>query len=139
MKKIKSLIRLHKFELDEKRRALRALEEAMGKMLQARINLDHELVAEQKTAAQSLELGFTYSGYAKKFIARREKLEEEMANLKVEIEKAEIIVGMAYQELKKYEITDARQEAAEKLERDRKEQAELDESGLVAHHRKKKN
>lgn len=139
MKKIKSLIRLHKFELDEKRRELQGLEAQMDRMRESRARLEQELVEEQKTASQSLELGFTYSGYAKKFIERREKLEHDIAALKVEIEKMEIVVQMAYQELKKYEITNERQEAAEKVERDRKAQIDLDEAGMAAHERKKKN
>lgn len=139
MKKIDTLIRLHKFELDEKRRALQQLESQMMRMIDARLHLDQELIQEQKTASQGFELGLTYAGYAKKFVERREKLEEDMANLRVEIEKAELIVQMAYQELKKYEITAERQAAAEKYETDRREQGELDEAGITRHQRNKKN
>ena len=139
MKKIDTLIRLHKFELDEKRRALQELETHMMRIIEARQRLDQELIEEQNTASQALELGMTYAGYAQKFIARRAKLEEDIANMRVEVEKAEIIVQMAFQELKKYEITAERQAAAEKYESDRREQSELDEAGITRHHRKNKS
>lgn len=138
MKKIDTLIRLYKFELDEKRRALTDLENKMEQMIQARLMLDQELAAEQKTASAALELGSTYHAYSKKFIARREKMNKDLQELKIEIEKAEIIVQMAYQELKKYEITAERQAAREKMELNRKEQADADESGMQAFARKNK-
>jgi len=139
MKKIDTLIRLHKFELDEKRRALQELETHMMRIIEARQRLDQELIEEQNTASQALELGMTYAGYAQKFIERRAKLEEDIANMRVEVEKAEIIVQMAFQELKKFEITAERQAAAEKYESDRREQSELDEAGINRHHRKNKD
>lgn len=130
---------MHKFELDEKRRALVALEEQMQRTMDARLNLDKELAAEQKTAAQALELGMTYHGYSKKFIARREKMEQDLEHLKIEVEKAELVVQIAYQELKKYEVTAERQAAREKLEATRKEQAEADDTNITAFERKKKS
>ncbi len=138
MKKIDTLIRLHKFELDEKRRALKALEANMARLMDARAMLDQELIAEQETAAKGVELGVTYHSYSRNFIARRERMEHDIAELKVEIEKAEIIMQMAYQELKKYEITAARIAEQEKLAAKQKEQSEMDEAGIQSHVRKNK-
>ncbi len=136
LKKIGTLIRLYKLDLDEKRRALRGLEEKLQQLKDKKTRLEQELLAEQKAASESPVASFTYSGYAEKFKKRRAQLEEETADVKIEIEKAEIMVQIAFQELKKYEITAERQEKREKYEAGVKEQIELDEAGLTAFERK---
>ncbi len=139
MKKIGTLIRLYKFELDEKRRALQALLAQLERMETARAQMDQELLDEQKTAKLGLEMGMTYHGYSKKFIQRREEMDASIAQQKVEIQKSELLVQMAFQELKKYEITAENQAKAAKYAADTKAQAALDESGMMAHERKKKS
>jgi flagellar export protein FliJ len=139
MKKIDTLIRLHKFTLDECRRELRMLEEKMAALVKARENMDVELAEEQQKASEDMEYARTYSGYAQLFIRRREEMEQAIENLKPELDKAEIKVQMAFQELKKYEITAERQAAAEHKETLRVEQIELDDTASAGHARKKKN
>lgn len=137
MKKAKTLIRLHKFELDEKRRELRALEDKMDALRHARKMIEVEVAEEQKKAKESLENSHTYAGYAQQVIQRRADMDKKISDLKPEIEKQELVVQMAYQELKKYEITAERAAKAEKQEELRREQAELDETAISGHQRKK--
>jgi flagellar protein FliJ len=138
MKKIATLIRLHKLELDEKRRVLVALRQQLENMQTAQTRLAQELLDEQHTAKQGLELGMTYHGYAKHYTQRREKLLAEIAAQEIEIEKAELLVQMSYQELKKYEITAEKQAIAEKYQQDRKDQTDMDEVAATRHQRNKK-
>lgn len=138
MKKIDTLIRLYKFQLDEQRRALLALQTQLDRLIEARARLDQELLDEQQTVKNTHEMGITYHGYSKRFIKRREELDASIATQKIEIEKAELLVQMAFQELKKYEITAENQAKAEKYKRDQKAQAAMDEAGMMAHERKKK-
>ena len=139
MKKIETLIRLHKLELDEKRRELRRLEELMQSYIEARARIEVELKEEQVKAKESLENAQTYAGYAKQIIARRAAMDQKIESLKPEIAKQEIVVQMAYQELKKYEITAERQATAERQELLRQEQSQLDETASQAFARKNKS
>ncbi|MGE0251449.1 MAG: flagellar FliJ family protein [Dongiaceae bacterium] len=138
MKKIGTLIRLHKLELDEKRRRLRGLEEELAALKAARKNLDIELKNEQKTAGSDVSYSVTYAGYAKRFMQRREELEAALEVKAVEVDVAAEFVREAFQELKKYEITAGRQKAKAKKERETIEQNELDEAAGDKHQRKKK-
>jgi flagellar export protein FliJ len=115
------------------------LEEKMAALVKARENMDVELAEEQQKASEDMEYARTYSGYAQLFIRRREEMEQAIENLKPELDKAEIKVQMAFQELKKYEITAERQAAAEHKETLRVEQIELDDTASAGHARKKKN
>ena len=128
---LSTLIRLHEWTVDEKRRALGVLVAGLGTLEDAARGLEAELVAEQRAAAAEPELaGFGYGFYAVGVIHRRERLADSTAQAEAMIEAARDELHDAYQELKKFEITDALQRRREAGEADRLERIELDEIGL---------
>tara|TARA_B100000530_G_C15897297_1_gene463928 strand:- start:225 stop:647 length:423 start_codon:yes stop_codon:yes gene_type:complete len=136
MSVIEKLIRFHKFNLDEKRRALRELEEQEAGVQKAIYNLDQEIQAEQSFSRSQADLAPYYGGYANRSKTRRDTLEAELTQVHQKVEASREIVIQAYEELKRYEITKDQQDHCEYLETERQSQIELDEVALTAHQRK---
>ena len=68
----------------------------------------------------------SYPTYAKAAIARRENLKRSADELKVQMDDAQAALGEAFEELKKVEMLDERDQAREKAEANAREQSELD-------------
>lgn len=135
MKTIETLIRVSKFELDEKRRVLSGHLDEEDALLEKRRKLDEELVREQETAKAFPDMAITYGSFANQIIARRDKLDGQIVVKRRETELAREEVQIAFEEVKKYEITLERMKAEEAKERAKVEQEELDEMGLNAFRR----
>lgn len=136
MSVIEKLIRFHKFDLDEKRRVLRDLEEQEASVQQAIDSLDQEIRSEQSFSRGQADFAPYYGGYASRNKSQREALEGELAKAHEQVETARDIVSQAFEELKKYEITKDQKDHREYLEQERQNQIELDEVALTAHQRK---
>ncbi|HJO69933.1 MAG TPA: hypothetical protein QF804_09685 [Rhodospirillales bacterium] len=133
---LSTLIRLHEWTVDEKRRALGILLNELGALEDAARALEVELVAEQRAAAVEPEMaGFGYGFYALGVILRRERLADSTVQAEAMIETARDELHDAYEELKKFEITDASRRRRETDEADRVERIELDEIGLQGYRR----
>lgn len=136
-KGLKTLIRLARFNVDEKQRALVALQSREDEMLAAIERNEEELKAEQQVAAQdACGVGFLYANYHQAYMDRRQRLHATLANLRQQIEIARDELAEAFREQKTYEVTQANREKKERLEAEAKEQAFLDEVGLTIHRRK---
>ena len=105
MSTLQSLIRLHRFQLDERRRQLADLDQLATKLRQERERLDVEQQVEQSIAAQSVEAGQTYGTYARTLIERRRRLDQSLAEVEQQIVQARDGLAEAFQEVKRYEIT----------------------------------
>ena len=136
MSVIDKLIRFHKFDLDEKRRVLRELEEKEASVQQTINNLDEEIRAEQSFSRGQADFAPYYGGYASRSKSRRDTLESELSHVHLEVEASREAVIQAFEEIKRYEITKDRQDHREYLETERKSQIELDEVALTAYQRK---
>jgi hypothetical protein len=130
MKGLPALIRLHRWELEQKRRVLAGLEGLRADLVHQGEDLEREVIVEQAAASQSTEASYTYSGYANEVIRRRATIAESIANLDVEIIAAHDEVAEAFHVVKRYEIALERKEERERLEEDRREQAEEAEVAL---------
>ena len=62
---------------------------------------------------------------------RRENLKRSADELKVQLDDAKAALGEAFEELKKVELLDERDQMRERAEEDAREQAELDAIGLM--------
>ncbi len=137
-KSLRSLIRLHDWDVDEKRRALA---EFLGQIavLEARARrLEEDLVKEQKAAAETPgEAGLYYGNYADAVIQRREQLAKAAAEVEGQITEARETLREAYRQLKKYETAQANRDAREETEANRLEQMDLDEIGIQGFLRKR--
>ncbi len=129
-KGLRTLIRVHEWEVDEKRRFLARLLSHVNALERQGRDLETEIKHEQGVAAASREVGFAYGAYAEAAINRRRDIAGNIVRTEVEIVAAQDVLTEAYRELKTYEIAQEDRQLEETLEFDRKEQAELDEIGL---------
>lgn len=137
MKGIEALIKIHSFELDEKRRTLKEIEEFRAQIEESLEALADELAKEQAAARNSDEGGFAYGGFARSVIQRRTALNASLDAATQQVEAAREAVAQAFEALKKYEITKAGRDSAALAEARRRERILLDELGLTAYSRGK--
>jgi flagellar FliJ protein len=135
-KSLKALIRYRKFELDERRRELRALEDLAAQIDASIVALDQEVMRERQLAANDMLLARYWPTYSEWARGRRDELVQNRLQVGEQILKAEDAVTDAYRELKKFEVAEANRLAREKAELDRKDRIRLDEIAEVAHQRK---
>ena len=137
MKNIDALIKIHAFELDEKRRALQQIEVFRADIENSLDRLAEQLSSEQN-AARSSEAGiYAYGDYARAVIQRRKALEESLSAVTDQVEQARDAVARAFETLKKYEITKAGRDSVALAEARRRERILLDELGLNQYSRRK--
>ena len=114
MKSRETLIRLKRFQVDEKRRKVAQIETMIAEFNRIAGDLEREIKLEQDRAGIHDPAHFAYPTYAKAAISRRENLKRSAVEL-----------GEAFEELKKVEMLDERDHAREKVEENAREQAEL--------------
>ena len=135
---IKNLIRLHEWNVDEKRRKLGELLRLQGELEDQMKQLEADLIEQQKAAAADPALaGLTYGAFAKQVIQRRENLQDSIDQMDFVIGHAQDELSDAYQELKKYETVESNRQRRFEREQNRREQIMLDEVALNQHRRKK--
>ncbi len=135
--KLKNMIRMNEFTVDEKRRNLSDLLNLMGDLEHRQRDLEVEVLNEQRIAALLPgEADLYYGVYAGTVIDRRKRIKESITQMEVKVATARDEMSEAYVELKKYEIAQKNREKKEALEESRREQSILDEVGLNAYRRK---
>ena len=131
MKSRETLIRLKKFQVDEKRRKVAQIETMIAEFDRMAGDLDREIKTEQERAGIHDPAHFAYPTYAKAAIQRRENLTRSADELRVQLEDAKLNLAEAFEELKKVELLDERDQARERAEESAREQADLDSIGLM--------
>jgi flagellar export protein FliJ len=126
MKSRETLVRLKKFQVDEKRRKVAQIESMIAEFDRIASELDREIKTEQERVGIHDPAHFAYPTYAKAAIGRRENLRRSAGELKAQLDDAKAVLGEAFEELKKVEMLDERDHAREKAEDNAREQAELD-------------
>jgi sugar-specific transcriptional regulator TrmB len=137
MKSLKSLVRMQKMTLDEKRRELVRLQEEAEQLRGALEKLEQEILAEQETARNDFEASFAYANYHKRAMQHRSRLQQAIRAADHSVEIASDAMREAFQELKRYEIAEAERVAAELAERKRKDGILLDETASIRFFRRK--
>ena len=136
MSALDSMVRIHRWVLDEKREKLTDIERFADKMRQDLVELDANLEDERKAAAAAPETAVTYAAFIRAALERRAKLLESIANLDAEVEAARDEVREAFQELKKFEKAESQAQTREETERRKREQLALDELGVGIYQRR---
>ena len=131
MKSRETLIRLKKFQVDEKRRRVAQIEGMIADFQRMSVDLEREIQNEQDRAGINDPSHFAYPTYAKAAIQRRENLTRSADELRIQLEDAKSLLGEAFEELKKVELLDERDQARERAEESAREQADLDSIGLM--------
>lgn len=135
-KRLSTIVRLHKWQLDEKRRQIKDLEVMRSDLLTKLENLNAELLSEQRNVANSNIVDINYANYANSVIKRRENLEASILEVNLSIENMKDDIAESFKELKKFEIVEQRSLEREKLEEKRQEQNRLDEVSINMYRRK---
>ncbi|MDO8607770.1 MAG: hypothetical protein Q7R40_14630 [Phaeospirillum sp.] len=139
-KGLKTLIRLSKWTVDEKQRILVGLQGREDEILSWIKQSEEQLKEEQRVAAEdSTGVGFSYGAFANAWLGRRQQLFAMLEMIRAEIIRAREELAEAFNELKTYELTQRERDRRAQAERDKKEQAFLDEIGLNIHRRKDKD
>jgi flagellar export protein FliJ len=136
MKSRETLIRLKRFQVDEKRRQVAQIEAMMAEFERMAADLDREILAEQERAGISDVAQYAYPTYARAAMQRRDNLKRSADELQGQLAEAQAELGEAFEELKKVELLDERDGARERAANEAREQAALDEMGLDAHRRR---
>jgi flagellar export protein FliJ len=93
-------------------------------------DLEREISLEESRAGITDPGHFAYPTYAKAAIVRRDNLRQSAANLSGQLEDAQMELQLAFDELKKVEILEDRERAAERVAEATREQAMMDAIGL---------
>ncbi len=135
MTALDQLVRLHSWNLDEKRQKLAELERFRTKLLGNIDTLEAELEREQATAERSEVTTISLPAFIKATIDRRRKIEGSIAEIDRSIAIARDEIGQAFQEFKKYETAHGNHQRREALKQSRREQVAADEMGIELHRR----
>lgn len=136
---IKSLIRLHEWNVDEKRRKLGELLRLQDELREQLKQLEAQFEREkQAAAADPTGAGLTFPAYAETVRQRRDNLNDSITQMDMVINHARDELSEAYQELKKFETVEKNRQRRYELEQNRREQIMLDEVALNQHRRNKK-
>ncbi len=135
-KDLTGIIRLHKWQLDEKRRNLVELERMKDSFLQNLADLQLELAAEQKKASEAPVVSISYGAYAQQVMTRRTNIVNSILELDGSLEEMKDQVADAFKELKKYEVVEQRERDRELRKRNHRQQIELDELAINIHRRR---
>jgi flagellar protein FliJ len=129
MKSRNTLIRLKKFQVDEKRRKVAQIEAMIAEFQRMAAELDREILTEQERAGIHDPGHFAYPTYAKAAISRRENLKPSADELAAQLDEAKLALQESYEELKKVELLDERDQVRDRAAEDAREQNDLDTLG----------
>jgi flagellar protein FliJ len=125
MKSRETLIRLKRFQVDEKRRKVAQIEIMITEFERIAADLEREIKAEQDRAGIHDPGHFAYPTYAKAAMQRRENLRRSANDLKLQLENAKAALDEAFGEMKKVELLDERNQLRERADEDPGGQSEL--------------
>jgi flagellar export protein FliJ len=131
MKSRETLIRLKKFQVDERRRRVTQIEAMIAEFERIGSELERDIKIEQDRTGIHDPAHFAYPTYAKAAMHRRENLLRSADDLKTQLEDAKAALGEAFEEMRKVELLDERDQLRERAEDDAREQAELGAVGMV--------
>jgi flagellar protein FliJ len=126
MKSRNTLIRLKKFQLDEKRRRVAQMEAMIADFQRMSADLEREIVAEQERAGIHDPSHFAYPTYAKAAMARRENLKRSIDDLAAQLRGAKVELQESAEELKRVELLDERDQMRDRPAEEGREQVQLD-------------
>ena len=113
MKSRDTLIRLKRFQVEEKRRRVRQIETMVAEFSRMIVELDREIANEEKRAGISDASHFAYPTYARAAMTRRDNLKSSIGELSGQIEEAKAAQEEAQAELQKFESLEGRDKSGE--------------------------
>jgi flagellar export protein FliJ len=130
MKSRDSLIRIKRFDLEEKRRRVAQIEMMIAEFERMSSDLDREIAAEEAKAGILDPSHYAYPTYARAAAQRRDNLRRSADDLKAQLDEARADAEVAFEDLKKVEVLDGRERTADRATDSAREQAQYDRIGL---------
>ena len=109
MKSRDTVVRLKRFQLEEKRRRLKQIETMLAELNRMCGELDREIANEEKRAGITDPRHFAYPTYARAAASRRDNLKRSIVELTSQIEDARAAQDEAQAELAKIEALEVRE------------------------------
>ncbi len=131
MKSRETLIRLKKFQVDEKQRKVAQIETMIAEFERMAGDLEREIRVKQDRAGIHDPAHFAYPTYAKAAIGRRETFKRSADELRGQLEGVKGGLDDALDELKKAELLDERDQMRDREAEHAVEQSELEAVGLM--------
>ena len=137
-KDLQSLIRLRKWEVDEKQRGLAVLLRKEEAIIERQVALEEEIRREvAHTSEVPAEQQFTFAAYLERCGGYREELEDTLNEVRRLGEVAQEELSEAFRQLKPIEETQKLRDVEGEKQESRQEQEDLDEVGLNLNRRRK--
>ncbi len=136
MSDLRTLIRLHRWQLDEKRRVLADLQGLVDRLGAEAQRLADELAHEAEIARGSATPPLGFANYSRTMRQRQDRLAQSIQQVEQQIATATEEITTAFQELKKYEQVQADRLERSKLRARKTEEATLDEVAITGHRRR---
>ncbi|MCT4654517.1 MAG: flagellar export protein FliJ [Cohaesibacter sp.] len=136
MKSRESLIRLKRFQVDDKRRQVGQIELMVTEFQTMIKDLDDQIAFEEEKAGINDVAHFAYPTFAKAAMQRKDNLLVSIADLDEQLERAQDQLREAIGELKKVEKLEERDQARDRAAQEEAEQAELDEFNMIGRYRR---
>ncbi|KZK98336.1 MULTISPECIES: flagellar export protein FliJ [unclassified Pseudovibrio] len=127
MKNREGLLKLKKFNVDEKRRQVTQIETMLSDFDRMAEDLENQIVQEQKRVGIDDISHFAYPTFARAAAQRRDNLKHSTEELKSQLEKAQDDLTDAVSELKKIELMDERDQMRQRAAMDAIEQDGMDD------------
>ncbi|MBI2254281.1 MAG: hypothetical protein HYU58_06665 [Proteobacteria bacterium] len=138
MNGLDQLLRLQKWTLDEKRRQAADLAALIDRLQGDITKLDADVAREIEIARSDLEASRHLPPYRDMMAKRRERLEQSVADVTLELERVREEIAETFSDIKKTEQTIQNRQERKRQAVARREQIATDEMGLEQHRRKMK-
>jgi flagellar protein FliJ len=132
-KSLDSLVRLYKFQLDEKKRKLSDVRDMAGQLSHGLKMLDEELEREQAIASRNSTHASMFAAFRTQAAARKVTLMQSIERLEEEVLHINDEITAHFQELKRYETAREDRVSTARVKRDKRETAFADELALQQH------
>jgi flagellar export protein FliJ len=119
MKSRENLVRLKRFQVNEKRRQIMQLDMMIAEFDRMATELELQIAAEEKKSGISDVNHFAYPTFAKAARVRRDNLKNSQADLGLQRKSAESLLAEAEAELSKAEMLETRDHKSREIEGDR--------------------
>jgi flagellar export protein FliJ len=137
VKSLDTIIRLHKWKLDERRRALGELQALSDQLGAEIVRLDGELEREKAIATETPASSIDLAGYLKAMLTRRAHLKVSQTHVDKQIAAAQDEIANAFAELKRFELAKADRDRRAAQKQRKIEMAAFDEIALDGYRRRR--
>lgn len=130
--KLATLVRLHRWQLDEQRRllgdALRLLADAEQRVRA----LEEEVILEQQVVGEASETSVFYGTYALATVARRKDAAQAVVHAQAAVAERRAMLTTAWRTLRTFELAEESRRERHEQEVARRERRQLDEIAVIA-------